>query len=51
MTEYLNEMLQISESMKKHYDASLNIWNHHQPKMLKQMISESIKEVMINICD
>jgi len=59
MSEYLNEMVTISSIMQRHYQASLKFlantnWSNQlqaQPKILKQMISETIREIMNNICD
>lgn len=59
MADYLNEMVSISTIMQKHYQASLQFvenstWANQltaQPKILKGMISDTIREIMNNICD
>ena len=52
-------MVTISTVMQRHYEASLEFlantsWSKQmqaQPRILKQMISETIREIMNNICD
>ena len=59
MSKYLNEMVTISSIMTRHYQASNQFlantnWSNQvqaQPKILKQMVSDTIKEIMNNICD